>query len=89
MSRKRSRVEPARRSQDLVGLLGRGQGARQEAFAEYWILPPDLSLAQRPPRMSVIGSGRAENICSFRVFLSLTHLGHEQIDFAAMHGMEF
>jgi hypothetical protein len=25
--------------------------------------------------MSVIG-GRAENICSFRVFLSLTHFGH-------------
>src|SRR6202790_607742 len=34
-------------------------------------LPPELSLAKRPPKMSVIG-GRAENICSFRVFLSLT-----------------
>jgi hypothetical protein len=38
-------------------------------------LPPELSLAKRWPSMSVIG-GRAENICSVRVFLSLTHIGH-------------
>jgi hypothetical protein len=36
---------------------------------------PNLSLAKRPPWMSAIG-GRAENICSFRVFLSLTQTGH-------------
>ena len=35
---------------------------------------PELSLAKRSPRMSVIG-GRAENICSFRVILSLTRNG--------------
>jgi hypothetical protein len=40
-------------------------------------LPPELSLAKRSPRMSVIG-GRAENICSFRVFLSLTQTGNCQ-----------
>jgi hypothetical protein len=60
MSRKLSSFQPARRSQNLVSQLGRGQGAPQGAFAEYW--------------MSVIG-GRAENICSFRVILSLTRNG--------------
>src|SRR3979409_1863333 len=83
MSTKLSSFQPARRSQNLVSLLRRGQGARQGAFAEYWMelkhsLPPELSLAKRPPRMSVIG-GRAENICSFRVFLSLTLSGSRAV----------